>query len=279
MAGFRNYNIEFMKTLKSIFLGILLIFLAFSCKKDEIDVYRVEDSAVQFTSQTNAFSLRGLMDPLDTLMVQLSLIGPIVDYDRPVSVMISDNPRNTAEENTDFRILESVVRAGEMYGTIAIEVNNLQEGVEELVTTMRLQPNEYFRNGTKTLMSSIVSWSEMYARPTNFKVWEAWYAFFSHGYSRNYHNILINIFGEEIEKMTYKPLLDADIAEGIIREQVGWWYAAQRTLRDYVRNYDREHPDAPLMHSDDYEFYNSESTAVGNGTKPDEIPTIYETLL
>ena len=269
----------FMKTLKSIFLCIPLVLIAFSCKKDEIDVYKVEDSAVQFTSQTNAFSLRGLMDPLDTLQVQLSLIGPIVDYDRPVSVTISDNPRNTAKENTDFRILEAVVRAGEMYGTIVIEVKNLQGDVDELVTTMRLQPNEHFRNGTKTLMSSIVSWSEAYARPTNFKVWESWYAFFSHGYSRNYHNILISIFGEEIEKMTYKSLLDGDIAEGLIREQVGWWYAAQRTLRDYVRNYDREHPDAPLMHSDDYEFYNSESTAVGNGTKPDEIPTIYETLL
>ena len=270
----------FMKVLQYITLGIVTIFVFFSCKKDDIDVYRIEDSAAQFSAATNAFSLRGNTEPVVTLQIPLKLVGRVVDYDRPVNVIVSEHPRNTAVEGRDFKIVEAVVKAGAMSGYILVEVNDLKDGVEELMTTFQIQPNEHFRTGMKGYNSSIVSWSEMYARPQISYVWDSWYNFFCNGYSRNLHSVLITVFGEEIETISYKNVPDEiEDTYGIEHKTIDWWYAASRQLREYVRDYDREHPDSPLMHSDDYEVYANETVAVGEGQKPDVIPTIYETLL
>ena len=268
-----------MKTLPSIILILAAISVVLSCKKDDIDVYKMEDSAVSFVSTTNSFSLRGLTEALDTLRVPLELVGPVADYDRPISVLIKDHERNTAKENADFRIIEAVVKAGAMSGYILVEVKKLQVNVDELVTTLQIQPNEYFRKGYSGFDATIVSWSETYARPAQEKVWRAWYNFFCHGYSRNLHSVMITVFGEEIETYSQQKPTEEEAAQGVVLQTITFWYAASRTLREYVANYDKEHPDAPLMHSDDYEAYSNYTVAVGNGTKPDEIPTIYETLL
>ena len=201
-----------MKTLPSIILILAAISVVLSCKKDDIDVYKMEDSAVSFVSTTNSFSLRGLTEALDTLRVPLELVGPVADYDRPVSVLIKDHERNTAKENADFRIIEAVVKAGAMSGYILVEVKKLQVNVDELVTTLQIQPNEYFRKGYSGFDATIVSWSETYARPAQEKVWRAWYNFFCHGYSRNLHSVLITVFGEEIETYSQQKPTEEEAA-------------------------------------------------------------------
>ena len=259
-----------MKGIKYI---LLLLPVFWACQKDEIDVYQVEDSAVNFVAQASTFSLRGNTEPTVIFEIPVELVGPTTPYDRQINVSIVDSEENTAVENQDFKILESVVKAGELSGYIKIEVKAFDEGVEELATTLRINPNEYFRAGYPSKIESKISWSENYARPANEQVWRAWFYFFCNGYSRELHRVIITVLGEEVE--TYTAWNTSD--ETITTMSQIWWYAAANELRTYVATYDREHPDAPLMHSDDYESYTLYTIPVGGGQKPSIIPRISQT--
>lgn len=275
-AEYRNFNN--MQSMKNkIFTGIAACLAAVSCNVQEIPYYKAEDSALNFEAGTVAFSVRGINDEEIDLSINLELIGVVTDYDRPITVEVSYDERNTAIENEDFFIREALVRAGETYGEINMTVKKLPIDVDERTTTMRLVPNEYFRAGEKGLQSAIVSWSASYVRPPK-GTWRSWWNFFCRGYSKAYHELLIEVFGEGIERYAH---IKSDVTENPELEYklIDWWYSANRELRKYVEEYDATHPDAPLMHSSDYEVYEAFTDPVGTGTKPAVIPTIYETLL
>ena len=125
-------------------------------------------------------------------------------------------------------------------------------------------------------MKSVIEWSEEYVRP-ELGVWRYWYLYFSHGYSRALHKLIVETFGEEIEHYTGSSGYVKTNPE-LTMKMPTWWYEASRTLYQAVKAYDAAHPDAPLMHSEDYQRYNGYNQAVGEGTVPDVIPTIFETL-
>lgn len=251
--------------------------MAVSCNVQDIPDYRPEDSSVNFESSTVAFSVRGIEEEEISVTVNLELVGVVTDYDRPVTVLVEDNARNTAVENEDFRIDNAVVRAGATNGEINMTVRKLPIDVSEMTTTFYIVPNEYFRTGMKGQQSAVVTWSASYVRPA-VGAWRSWWYFFSHGYSRAFHEVLIQAVGENVETSTHMQS-EASANPDLTFRMVSWWYSAASRLREYVSEYDEAHPDAPLMHSADYEEYSSYLVAVGNGTKPDTIPTIYETLL
>ena len=66
---------------------------------------------------------------------------------------------------------------------------------------------------------------------------------------------------------------------GLIYKDPTWWSALNKRVRELVRDHDTAHPDAPYMHSEDYEDYPKADTPVGQGVKPSVIPTIYSTLI
>ena len=266
-----------MKSLKYISL-IFCFYVASACQKDEIEPYKVEDSAICFLAASNTFSMRGNTEPTMTFSIPMTLIGPVTDYDRLIDVSVVDNAGNTAIQNQDFRILESVVKAGAISGHITIEVNALSDETESMHTRLQINKNEYFRIGYPDKASSLIEWSSDYARPTNEKVWRGWFSYICHGYSKNYHKVLIEALGEEIDFASLRKPTDDELEQGYFLKNIDWWLGASRTVVDYVENYDKNHPDAPLMHSDDYEVYKTYSVPVGEGTKPETIPTILETL-
>lgn len=275
MDAFKNCN-----AMKKLFASILLPALAFclaSCEEVDIPVYKVEDSAVFFATRAVSYSLKGFTGAEKELEIPVSLIGPVCDYDREIKVAVVDTSFNTAAEGRDFTVVSAGVPAGALSGKVVLNVKNLAEDVDKLAVLLEIQPNDNFARKVSKSMTTQVVWSKEYVRPSDPLVWDSWFLFFSKSYSRNLHEIIVSLFGEEVEISSQKT--GARKREDLIYRQPSWWYAASRELFEYVRDYDKAHPDAPLMHSSDYELYQNSSVPVGEGYTPDRIPTILETLL
>lgn len=264
-----------MNRFKSILAALCLLGFI-SCEEIEIPTYDIKDSAICFSARSSQFSLRGLTGDYMDVEIPMTLIGPVCDYDRQISIAVEDASGNTAVEGSDFTILDHIVKAGETKGLVTLRLKRFSEGVTNLRTTLKVIADENFREGYPTYCSAVVDWSEEYARP-EVGVWRYWYLYLSHGYSRDYHKLLLEIFGEEIETVTgAKSYVTAN--PSLVMKMPTWWYEASRTLYTTVKEHDLAHPDDPYMHSADYQLYTGYNTAVGEGMTPKEIPTILETL-
>ncbi|MBE6215088.1 MAG: DUF4843 domain-containing protein [Bacteroidales bacterium] len=251
---------------------------AVSCKVDDIDTYSMENSAVVFQTEAVQFSMKGVTEEYTEKTLTLDLVGRIADYDRKIDLRVIADAANTAIQDVDFKIGEAVMKAGEYVAEVDFLIHKMPEGVDNQNVTIEIVPNEHFRKGYPKTSKVYISWSEEYVRPSKSVVWKDWFDFFCRGYSRNYHKVLVEVFGEEIETYT-RSVASAREDETLTLKLNDWWYGAQSKLVDYVRKYDAAHPDAPLMHSDDYETYTTYKDPVGTGKRPERIPTIYETLL
>lgn len=276
MDAFKNFN-----AMKKILASILLTAFAFgfsSCTEEDIPLYKVDDSAVYFATQTMNYSMKGFIGAEKNIEIPVTLIGPVCDYDREILVAVKDTSINTAQEGKDFTIVSACVPAGELAGKVVLNLKNLAEGTDKLSVMLEIRLNGSFAWNVSKSMTTNVIWSKEYVRPTEPLVWYDWYLFFSKSYSRNLHEIIVSIFGEDIERMSREN--GAKYRDDLIyHPQVTWWYAASRELYEYVSDHDKANPGAPLMHSSDYELYQNRDVPVGAGTKPDRIPTILETLI
>ena len=264
---------------KLFLISGLALLAVVSCRKDSIKPYSGENDSVCFVSQMTPFSFRGVVEDKKTFLIPLTLIGNVADYDREVSVRVMDSEKNTAVENKDFVLKSASVKAGATKGELEIEINNLPVGQEYLNVYLEIIPNVHFQAGYKEYMKTHVEWSESYVRPANQNVWFLWYNYLAPCYSRAYHEFLIQLFGDEIERAVYQPA-QLETGENLVYWPVDMWYAAKRRLRQEVMDHDAQHPDQPLRHSNDYEWYKSTSVPVGEGIgyTGDLPPTILETL-
>ena len=261
-----------MKRIIIIAISILALG-CISCQKDPIRTYAPEDSAVVFNGTTNSFSFKGMTEEYRDLDILVKLIGYCADYDREFAVEVEDD---TAVLGRDFTILSSVIKAGAVRGSIRLRVNHLPAGVERQDMKLHIVPNDNFRAGPPAQQVADVTWSEEYTRPGP-DVWRGWYLFFCHGYSKEYHRLMVAYFGESIEHVVTQRA-PANEDPTLTYKLPTWWYTSTREFREYVRKHDAEHPDEVYRHSDDYEEYMNQLVTYGEGTKPDVIPTIFETL-
>lgn len=263
---------------KTLLALAAVLILAAGCKTDDIKTYSVENSAVNFTANSYQFSMKGLKTPTDTLTVNINVVGPAVDYDRSVAVKASaETADSIAVPDKDFKLLETIIKAGKLSGTVQLVANALPEGKEKLGTVLSIEPNESFRAGFPAYQKASVTWSEQYVRP-GAAVWRYWFTYMCHGYSRSFHELMVQKFGEDIEHYTCS-LSYAKSDTTLTYKGPYWWYAATREFRQMVKDHDAADPEHPYMHSSDYQSYSSWGVVWGEGTKPETIPTILETLV
>jgi len=251
--------------------------LLFGCKEIDIPTYNVADTALCFAAQSSQFSMKGLEEDYMKVEIPVTLIGPVSSVDRHFKVDTLVVEGSTAVKDMDFSIEDAVVEADALSGHVTLLLRKFRTGVTKLRTTLRIYPSEDFKEGYPSYIKTVVEWSEEYVRPEE-GVWRYWYTFFCKGYSRNLHATIVKVFGPEIETYTGGTGY-VKTNPNLVMKMPTWWYEASRTLYQYVKQYDAEHPDAPLMHSDDCESYSSYLTAVGEGKKPEKVPTLLETLL
>lgn len=265
-----------MKRIFRISMIILMTSIWCSCKEIDIEKFHKEDSAVCFKASSSLFSLKGVTEDWISVEIPVTLIGPTDEVNREFGVIVSENSSNTAKEGVDFRITKHEVEAGALEGKIVLEIKNFTGDVTRLNTTLEIVENENFHKGYASYLKANVEWSEEYVRP-ELGVWRYWYLYFSHCYSRALHEIIVDLLGEEVEKYTGSASYVKENPE-LTMKMPTWWYEASRTVYQYVRSHDMEHPEEPLMHSDDYQLYSGYTVAFGEGRKLDYVPTILETL-
>lgn len=259
--------------MRKILYIVLIITLLFSCKKDEIRTYNIEDSAVNFSSGLNSFSMKGMQEDTRLLKIPVFITGCFADYDREISLSFKDS---LARQGVDYELVEAKIDSGAIRGDIVLRVKKLSPEVKTLSTRIEILPNRYFREGFVSKKTTKVVWSEAYTRPSDF-VWRYWHLFFSKYYSENLHKILISEFGVDVERYTMNAGYARQNPE-LIFKSITWWYGANRQLQEAVRNYDLAHPDAKLMHSADVQYYRAYTIPFGDGTRQEPVPTIAETL-
>ena len=262
----------------SLILLTAVVALLGSCTEQDVAVFDPADSLVRFDSNQTSFSLIGNKEAEPVFKINLVLVGPACDYDRIVTYEIVDTTFNSAVAGQDFTVQQALVPAGSLSGYISIKVKAFSEDeFSKQTTTFRLLPNDNFKHIYAGGDITYVTWSNQFVRPTGEDVYRSWWYYFSQGYSQNYHKILAELFGEDIQYTSVYA--SARKNDDLIFRANSWWYAASRTLYETVKKHDQEHPEAPYMHSEDYEYYSSPYLPVGGGKKPETIPTILSTLL
>jgi hypothetical protein len=153
---------------KWFFSGIIALFFITSCDFDELRTFTNNpnnpnsDNRIYFTfvsplpgpmgsitSEQRADSLvanfaayRG--QESIRLGVQISVMGVVEDFDRPVLYEMTST--STAEEGVDVILLPAMFRAGRSFDTLWVQANKTERLLEETVrVNIRLIENEYFK--------------------------------------------------------------------------------------------------------------------------------------
>lgn len=238
------------------------------CGDEEVAFYKTQDCALNFSTKEVQYSYSKNMEKNDmVLQVPITVVGPMADYDREVGFkLLQDSSRNVSAE--DYSIAPCSIKAGELSANLEVTVKYS----EELADTskriaVQLVENEYFGVGMKGENVASVLWTDLLVRPHQTTIWRTWWFWFGRTYSRSFHELLITVFGDDVEITSYYSIASVteEHPEFVRVATLPYWYAANRKLRDYVEAYDKAHPDAPLMHSDDAQYYSSYALGVGQG--------------
>ena len=260
---------------RTVIISCTAAFLLAGCAKSEIPVFRLEDSAVAFRQVTNNFSLRGMTEPERTLTVAMDLIGPASEQARPIAIDIEEV---SAKQGVDFTVESCEVPAGALYASLVLKVKKLQDGVSSRSIKVTIRPNEYIKEGYKPYLTANITWTDSYERPQE-HVWSYWHLYISKSYSRDYHKLLVELYGDDMERYCCSRTYAEE--DNLIYKLPTWWFATNHELTEIVRKHDLANPGNPYRHSSDYEVYSSYLKPVGGGEglkEGETPPTILETL-
>lgn len=257
-----------MKNLFIYGLCLTALILFSRCNNEKVAFYDVKESALNFSSMEVQYSYAKNLEKNDmVLQVPITVIGPTTDYDREVSFRVLQDSCRNATEN-DYTIAPCIVKAGELSANLDVTVkysDDLADTSKRI--SVQLVENNYFTKGIPGQDVASVLWTDLLVRPHQTTIWRTWWFWFSRTYSRSFHELLLTVFGDEVETTSYYSVASvADTHPDFVRVAIpSYWYAANRKLRDYVAAYDKAHPDAPLRHSDDAQYYRTYSLGVGQG--------------
>lgn len=257
-----------MKSLIKYGLGFVVCLFFASCSDEKVEFYNAKDCALNFSTKEVQYSYAKNLEKNDVVVqVPITVVGPTMDFDREVSfTVLRDSSRNVAEG--DYSIAPCVVKAGELSSRLDVTIKYSEELADtSKLLSLQLVENDYFGAGMKGNDMASVLWTDLLVRPHQTTIWRTWWFWFGRTYSRNFHELLITVFGDEVEITSYYAVTSVieEHPEFVRVAVLPYWYAANRKLRDYVEAYDKAHPDAPLMHSDDAQYYSSYALGVGQG--------------
>lgn len=191
-----------MNTLRKIVIIILFIGLNTACKKQDIPYYTGGDSANFWTRSQNhsLFGASATELPQDTIVLNISLAGHMADYDRIVraeavedEVGMSDAQKRTTANPGQYKILDGVIPANKLTGTIKVVVKN-DEVLEksELKLRVKMISTEDFVVGLRENNYLDLKWSRMILQPPT---WRAMRFFFCATYSTQVYKIFMEVTG------------------------------------------------------------------------------------
>lgn len=207
-----------MKAIRILFILFLTLSLGAGCKKQEIPYFIGNDSA-NFWIHSQNHSLFGATAkelPVDTITMNLSLSGQVVDYDRVVKAAAFEDAVGTALEDkkttalpSQYTILDGVIPANALQGTIKVLVKNeevLADG--ELKMRLKMIDSKDLKVGLKENSYIDLTWSRKVLQP---QTWRAMRFYFCATYSTQVYKIFMEVTGLK-EFYFYEGLVSVDEA-------------------------------------------------------------------
>ncbi len=276
-----------MKTIAKYIWGGLLggtLCLCSSCQKSEIPFYDSTHNALRFPEKlSDNKEPRGYDEETEQFRVTHSFVAsPNVksyDYNLPVELigLVSDADRNIAykidaEKSKapagSYEVLKSVLPAGKRSGAITIRLFNPDVlKSEEYKLHITLIASDALAQGPSKYVNAVLSWSRRIPNPVHpehIKTYnalieghETWNSSEDNYFSPNALRVIVDALGwydwDDLKKhgsngngsryynYKYLPCLSA--------LQRGTQYKAYAlVIADYIKKYNAEHPDQPLLH-------------------------------
>lgn len=230
---------------KTLVLGGLTLASLNSCKKEEIPYFTGENSANFWLHSLNhsLFGATSVELPQDTIVLSLSIVGKMADYDRVVKAVVDEDAPGTAEAQrlttatpNQYKILDGIVPANKLKGEIKVVVKNddVLATKEDLKLRIKMVDNKDFKVGLKENYYINLKWSRLILQPST---WNGMRFFFCATYSTRVYKIFMEVTGLK-QFYYYEGLVSA--AEGSV---MGTNFA--KRVRELS-----EQQGSPLLHDD-----------------------------
>lgn len=253
-----------------------------SCKKEEIPYFDSQYNSVRFNA-TNEYDtethiykgnysfLENPFDEFGEYEFPLVLVGNISSEDRIVNYTIN-NEKTTAPENS-YEIKEALIPANSLKGSIKIRIFNTEEiqNGESYTLYIQLKESSVLGLGPKEYIEATLSWNNNIIAPpaTERYVWMTYNSLIKSSlaptssstttYSSNALKTIVTALDwndwddmtahpdmlQRPTYFTYKYLANYRL---LMLDKSYEAYAAK--LADYLKKYQSEHPDLPLVHNE-----------------------------
>lgn len=220
------------KFLPMVFALFALMFTA--CDQEENGSFEALP-AVNFVDDAAEYSFLGNPEEFHLHEAEVRIIGEAVDYDRHFEVEVVQDEFTTAS-TAQYEILEGVVPAGEYSGKLSIRLLKSPELDNKKVSLhLKLVASEDFKTGNIETDDYVVAWTNQVVVPA----WR-WYSFF---------------FTRTASTAAYRAVVEST---GLVKFEISDYLALGPVgaealgtkFGDYVKQYNLDHPGAPLLHDD-----------------------------
>lgn len=228
---------------KGIILGLVICGMAFlsSCGKDTLTSYP-QYSAVNFMKDTVSYSFVVDQNTSDSYLMKIPihLMGDSRSKDRPVKVKVIHDSSTTAEPS-DYKILGGVIKAGEFGGWVKLKLFKSDKIDNKTISLhLGIKNTKYWHPGVEESQNVVIKWTNDVIVP-----FDHWYLFgyaFCDQPSTSAYRLIIQLTG--LTKLSFggPQYISIGGLTGLIT--LGYKFG------NYVKQYDLEHPNHPLRHSD-----------------------------
>lgn len=225
-----------MKKINVLVIVMTLGALIFSgCEQNEIMSYQEDYSAVNFTSDSTTYSFLENTDDEYIQKIPVRIVGDSAAQDRPFKVEVINDSLTTAEPD-DYEIMDGIIEAGKFEDTLSVRLFNSEKLSEEKVSLhLRIVNSEDFKPGAVEDNTYLLTWTDRIVVPD----W-TWYRFF---FCTNSSTTAYRVFVESTGRTSFT----SDDYRGLGQYAA---IALGRQFGDYIKQYNEDHPENPLIHED-----------------------------
>lgn len=225
-----------MRKINALLVVVALGGLIFSgCEQNDIMSYQKEYTAVNFISDSTTYSFLGNPDDQYTQQINLRINGDSTNTDRSFNVEVVNDSLTTAEPG-DYEIGEGVIPAGQFEGILPVTLFN-SEKLSDMTASLHLRiiSSADFQVGRVEDRDFVLAWTDKVVLPP----WNLYRFFFTSAPSTTAYEIIVEVTG--LTELGFAELRGIG-QNGLI--------AMGRQFGDYVKQYNLDHPDNPLIHED-----------------------------
>lgn len=225
---------------KTIIFSIILVLTIGSCTKSDIPYFDTT-AGVDFVytgGKVYKYSFYNTPDLKEyTHQISVTVVGAKADYDREVKVKV--NPDSTTAATSDYQIIGGVIKANEVRGYVNVKfINNEVLKTKTARLWLELTESKDLTFGNIDNNYYELLWDNRLAEPANWK----YYKFGD--YSTTVHNFMKSVLGVTYIEYGYP---DDPNVPNVNYATIS---AYQSKMRQALKTYNKEHPNAPLRHED-----------------------------